>query len=69
MNKKLYLSEKEATEYLCERGVQIAQTTLAAWRYRQNRNLKFYKFGFRVRYNVNDLDAWIESCLRQAVPN
>ena len=45
--------EADASEYL-----QIPMPTLRGWRQR-GVGPRFYKIGGRVRYDLDDLDAWI----------
>jgi predicted DNA-binding transcriptional regulator AlpA len=49
------MDEKQAAEYLSE-----STRTLQNWRQRRQ-GPPWIKIGYQVRYDVNDLDAWIES--------
>ena len=54
-----FLDSDQAAEYL-----GLKRTTLEAWRCRGG-GPKFVKLGRAVRYRQTDLDAWIESRLRE----
>ena len=56
---KAFLNTPEAAEYL---GLQ--KSTLDAWRCRGG-GPRFVKLGSAVRYRQADLDAWIESRVRE----
>ncbi len=52
------LDETEAAEYL-----RVAVATLRRWRW-TGKNVPFVKLGGCVRYDVEDLNAYIETCRR-----
>lgn len=45
--------------------LQVAPGTLSVWRSTGRYNLPFLKVGRKVRYRRFDLEAWIESRLRE----
>ncbi|WP_376690094.1 helix-turn-helix transcriptional regulator [Wenzhouxiangella sp. EGI_FJ10409] len=59
MPNKSFLTTEEAAEY-----VGLQKSTLEAWRCRGG-GPRFVKMGRAVRYRLVDLDAWIESRLRE----
>lgn len=52
---KHLISTRDAADY-----VGLSEQTLANWRY-LNRGPRWFKVGGRVKYDVADLDAWIEA--------
>lgn len=65
-----YLSEHEAARYYRERGIPMEASTLRKRRM-QRRPPRYLKIGGgrngRIRYDVQDLDADIESCRVETV--
>ena len=61
MNAPRYLDRPAAAQYLTERGINIQPETLARWACNGRYRLPMIKIGRLVRYDVNDLDALIES--------
>lgn len=59
MSNKSFLTTDEAAEY-----VGLQKSTLEAWRCRGG-GPRFVKMGRAVRYRQADLDAWIETRLRE----
>lgn len=57
--KQTFLDSDQAAKYL-----GLKRTTLEAWRCRGG-GPKFAKLGRAVRYRQADLDAWIESRIRE----
>ncbi|MGE5548237.1 MAG: helix-turn-helix transcriptional regulator [Solirubrobacterales bacterium] len=58
MNGVTYLSPKQAAERL-----RLSEKTLERWR-SQGSGPRYLKFGTRVRYRADDLDAWAEKHAR-----
>ena len=58
---KKHIDTKVAAAYLCERGFEILPTTLEHWRCTGRYRLPYTKIGRLVRYDVGDLDAFIEA--------
>ena len=54
-NQHCLMTESDAAEYL-----NLAVSTLRRWRW-AGRDVPFIKIGGCVRYDVNDLDAYIEA--------
>lgn len=59
MSNKSFLTTDEAADY-----VGLQKSTLEAWRCRGG-GPRFVKMGRAVRYRQADLDAWIETRLRE----
>ena len=61
-----WLTPEQASEYL-----NISTSTLAVWRCQKGHPLKFFLCGTRIRYRVEDLDAFVQGCRtrRKASPN
>jgi len=57
MNAQGILTEKEAAELI----LNMKPQTLAKWRLRRKGPV-FMKLGGRVRYNVADIEQWMQSC-------
>lgn len=57
MNTKVNLLSPVETAALLKVSVQ----TLACWRTNKLHNLKFIKVGSLVRYQQNDIDAWLNN--------
>jgi len=55
-----YMTEKEASAYLAELGVHYSVSSLQNQRVKGG-GIPFLKFGTRVRYRKEDVDAWVES--------
>ena len=53
---KKYLNEKETAEYL-----NCSPVTLAKDRCDRKLGIPFYKLGRNVRYNIDDLETWMDS--------
>lgn len=45
--------------------LDVSPSTLSVWRSTGRYNLPFLKVGRKVRYRRSDLEAWIESRLRE----
>ena len=56
-----YLTRPAAARYFTEKGFRIKPETLARWACNGRYQLPLIKIGRMVRYDVNDLDALIES--------
>ncbi len=57
---KEYFSPPEASEYLAQKGAKFTVGTLAVMRCR-GQGPRFLKIGQRVRYRVDDLNAFLAS--------
>ena len=55
-NPSALMSQAEAAEYL---GTTVG--TLNSWRHYRKHKIPFVRWGNRIRYRREDLDAWIES--------
>jgi hypothetical protein len=62
MHQHQYKSRKQASEYLTGRGVSVATASLAKYAV-VGGGPPFRKFGRRVLYSVDALDAWLDSKL------
>lgn len=58
---RVYLTRKAASQYLSERGFEIKPETLARWQCTGRYSLPVIKIGRLVRYDVADLNSFIES--------
>ena len=58
MSQLVYLTEKEASEYLTGIGVKMAVGTLQKQRIKGG-GIPFVKLNSRVRYRREDIDAWL----------
>lgn len=56
------LTTRPAADYIRERGISLAHTTLQDWRI-QKRGPAWSKVAGRVYYAPEDLDRWIEEKL------
>jgi hypothetical protein len=56
-----FLDRQAAAKYLADRGITVQPETLARWTSNGRYQLPIIKIGRIVRYDVNDLDALIES--------
>ncbi len=56
LNSKALLTQKEAAKYL---GTTVG--TLNTWRHYGKDKIPFVRWGNRIRYRKEDLDAWIEN--------
>lgn len=63
-------STHPATELLTTEQVAdalgLSSRTLAAWRSSRANSLPYVKTGSRVRYRLQDVTAWLESCVRSS---
>ncbi len=60
MTEKIWLTAKEASEYL-----QITIGTLAVWRTNRTYPIPYTKCGGRIRYKLSDIENWLHSRTRE----
>ena len=58
-NAKVLMTQKEAAMYL---GTTVG--TLNSWRHYGKNTIRFVRWGKRIRYRKEDLDAWITEHLQ-----
>ena len=59
MSERVLMDSRDAAAYLC-----VARQTLARWRV-EGGGPVFLKLGALVRYDVDDLDGWLDAQRRQ----
>ena len=57
MRRRTLLTTREAAEYL-----QLSPQTLHQWR-TEVRGLRYLKFNKAIRYDLEDLERWLQSCI------
>ena len=57
-NNKILLTQEEAAKYL---GTTVG--TLNTWRHLGKQKIPYVRWGNRIRYRREDLDAWIQANL------
>ena len=60
INTKILMTQKEAADYL---GTTVG--TLNTWRHYGKDKIPFVRWGNRIRYRKEDLDAWIQTQIVQ----
>ena len=60
MQSRKYLTRDEAAEHLADLGIPVRSNTLARWACTGRYALPMIKLGRLVRYDVQDLDAFVE---------
>ena len=63
-HEKILLTQDEAAQYL---GTTVG--TLNTWRHYGKQKIPFVRWGNRIRYRREDLDAWIQANLHNGVPH
>ena len=63
-NSKTLMNQEEAAIYL---GTTVG--TLNSWRHYGKYKIPFVRWGNRIRYRKEDLDAWIESQCENSLSN
>lgn len=63
-DRKILLTQKEAADYL---GTTIG--TLNTWHHYGKDKIPFVRWGNRIRYRKEDLDAWIQSHVVNPTPH
>jgi hypothetical protein len=64
MTDKKYLTEDEMLEYLEKIGIKKSRSWAKHARFKR-RGPKFIKFGGHVRTTINNINEWIQSCVKE----
>ncbi len=64
-----YLNKKQASAYLAnELGLRVSDKTLSKY-ITTGQGPKYFKFGWRVVYTIDNLNDWVNSKLSKPLPN